>query len=103
MIKIINRKEYNTNTADLLHEWANHYFRDDFNFCGESLYCTAKGALFIHGKGGANSKYAVSVGNSRSNGEDLYVVEKEEAIDWLEVHNGIDALRKYFSKNIEEA
>ena len=103
MVKIISRKEYNTNTADQLHEWTNHYFRDDFNFCRESLYRTAKGALFIHGEGGANSKYAVNVGNSRSRGEDLYVVSEAEAIDWLEKRDGIDALRKYFSENIEEA
>lgn len=103
MTIVINRKEYNTDTADMLHEWSNHYFRDDYNFCSESLYRTAKGALFIHGKGGPKSKYAVNVGNSRTAGEDMYVVSEEEAIDWLEKRDGIDALRKYFSDRIEEA
>ena len=103
MVKVINRKVYDTNTADMLHEWSNHYFRDDYNFCSESLYRTGKGVFFIHGEGGPNSKYAVNVGNSRTAGEDLYLVPKEEAMDWLEKRDGIDALRKYFSENIEEA
>ena len=103
MVKIINRKVYDTNTADLLHEWTNHYFRDDLNFCSESLYRTAKGALFIYGEGGAKSKYAVNVGNSRTSGEDLYVVSEEEAVDWLEKRDGTDALQKYFSEKIVEA
>ena len=84
MIKIIDRKEYSTYTAELLHEWSNHYYRSDFQFCRECLYRTPKGAYFIYGKGGPSSKYAKPAGsNAWTGGEDLEPVSEQEALDWL--------------------
>ncbi len=75
---------YDTDTAEKI---AN--FRDgcttDFNFVSESLYRTKNGNYFLAGKGGAKSKYAVSVGqNTWGSGKGIILLSREEAIEWCE-------------------
>ncbi len=95
---------YNTETAELLHEWDNGKYRSDFGYCEESLYRTKKGAYFIAGEGGAMTKYARSCGsNSVCGGEGIRVLSEAEAVEWLENHDGTEALEQFFSDKIEEA
>lgn len=103
MKKVIDGKIYNTETAELIHEWDNGYYQSDFHYCAESLYKTKKGAYFIAGEGGAMSDYAKSYGNNRGSGEDIRALTEAEAMLWLEEHDGADALQKYFGGKIEEA
>jgi len=104
MKKVIDRKTYNTETATLIHEWDNGYYGGDFKRCSETLYKTQKGAWFIAGSGGAMSKYAVSLGSNTTGGSsDIEVVTREEALEWLEGHDGTDAIEKHFADMIEEA
>mgnify|MGYP001562421380 FL=1 len=103
MKQVIDGKIYNTETAELLHEWDNGIYGNDFRCCNESLYKTKKGAYFIAGSGGAMSKYAKSYGNNTGGSEGIEVVTEKEAIRWLEEHDGSDILAEKFADRIEEA
>jgi len=102
--KVIDGKIYNTESAELLHEWDNGIYGNDFRSCEEALYRTKKGAYFIAGEGGAMSRYARSCGsNSTCGGSGLRVLTEAEAMLWLEEHGGSDVLEEKFADKIEEA
>lgn len=104
MKKVIDGKLYNTETADLIHEWDNGRFTSDFGYCEEALYKTKKGAYFIAGEGGAMTGYARPCGtNSTCGGSDIRVLSEAEAMAWLEEHDGTEASEGYFGDKIEEA
>lgn len=103
MKKVINGIFYNTETAELLHNWDNGAYGNDFHSCEESLYKTKRGAYFIHGEGGPMSKYAICIGNnSRGGSEDIEVLSETEAIKWLEDHDGSNVLTEHFADKIKE-
>ena len=103
MKKVIDGKLYNTETAELLHEWDNGCYGNDFNECSESLYRTKKGVFFIAGSGGAMSKYAESCGqNSVCGGEGIEPLTSAAAREWAETHDmDADEMAKVWA--IEEA
>ena len=87
MMRIIDGKRYNTETATKVASWGNNLGRRDFNNVDETLYVTAKKNWFLHGEGGASSAWAVSAGqNAWQGGEDIRVMNALEARDWLERH-----------------
>jgi len=103
MKKVINGKVYNTATAEELHS-DSYSHPGDFQYWRETLYVTPKGAYFIHGEGGASSKYGQQVEqNTWSGGADITPVSKEEAIRWLEEHDGADVILERFAGDVEEA
>jgi hypothetical protein len=102
MKKIIEGRLYNTKTATEIHQWDNGCYGNDFRNCSESLYKTEKGSYFIAGYGGPMSKYAESHGSSTSGGDGLRVISESQAIEWLENHDGTEALEEYFADKIEE-
>jgi hypothetical protein len=105
MRKVIDRKVYDTETAELIHKWDNGYFPSDFEWCREELYRTPKGNFFILGSGGAKSKYAVPVGSSGWSGSsgNIIPVSKERAIEWLEDHGGSEKIIELFPEEVEDA
>lgn len=103
MKKVVERKLYNTETAEEIASWSNGYYGSDFRRCEESLYRTSKGAYFIAGSGGPCSKYAVPTGNGFAGGSDLFPVSKERAYEWLEETGNIEAIEEHFIDEIEEA
>ncbi|NLI12909.1 hypothetical protein [Pelotomaculum propionicicum] len=56
--KVIDRKVYDTDTAELIHEYWNGYGNQDFKFLSEDLYQTKKGNFFLLGSDGAMTCYA---------------------------------------------
>ena len=87
MKKIINGKKYDTDTATLIASWDNGLGYNDFSFCKENLYRKKTGEYFIHGEGGALSKYSKSVEmNTRVGGESITPLTEEEAKTWVEQH-----------------
>lgn len=103
MKRVIDGKIYNTDTADQLHYWGNGCGSGDFNFLEERLYRTKKGAFFIAGEGGANSKYGRSCGsNSTCGGSEIRIIDKDIALKWLEAHDATDAIETHFANDIEE-
>jgi hypothetical protein len=99
MKKIINRKVYNTETAELLGEYWNGLSTKDFHYIYEQLYKTKKGNWFLYYSGGALSKY----GESGSGTEGIIPLEPEEAYEWLERNDCFELIDKYFSDVIEDA
>jgi|LSQX01.2.fsa_nt_gb hypothetical protein len=105
MRRVIDRKVYDTETAELIHEWENKYFPSDFEWCREELYRTPKGNFFILGSGGAKSKYAVIVGSGSWGGSsnNIIPISRDQAIDWLENHEGSEKIIELFPEEVEDA
>ena len=91
-----------TETATLIHKWNNGIYGNDFRSCEESLYKTKNGNYFIAGSGGPMSKYAELHGSSTYGGSRLWTLDKDDAIKWLENHDGTEALEKHFADTIKE-
>jgi hypothetical protein len=105
MKAVINRKRYDTDTATEIASWSNGAYSGDFNRCEETLYVTKAGNYFLHGEGGALSKYARSCegGRSRGGGSAITPMTRDEAIEWLEAHGEAEAIEKHFADAITEA
>lgn len=103
MRKIIDGKRYDTETATEIASWGFGNY-GDFNRCEETLYRTKRGSWFIHGEGGARSKYARTVGqNEWSGGSAIEPLSEADAKAWLERNGETDVLEQYFSDQIEDA
>lgn len=86
MRKVIKGKLYDTEKATMVAEWSDGY-PSDFRYCCEELYRKRTGEYFVHGEGGAMSKYAESCGqNQWMGGEAIRPVSYDEARQWLEEH-----------------
>ena len=104
MKKVINGKMYNTETAELIHDWDNGRFSNDFRYRTKTLYRTKKGAWFIRHEGGPMTDMAVSCGsNSTSGSADIEPISKEDAFRFLCTHDGTEKAEEYFPEMIEEA
>lgn len=73
MKKTINRKLYNTDTAEQIASINVGEFGDPAGY-EEALYKTKKGLYFLCGKGGAESKYVE---------EDIVAIDSKAAEAWL--------------------
>jgi hypothetical protein len=102
MIRIINGKKYNTETATLVDSYQNTYGYSDFRWCEEKLYIKKTGEFFLAGEGGAMSRWARSIDdNCTSGGKGIQPLSREEALEWLECYSDADTIEKYFPE-IEE-
>ena len=84
MKAIINGILFNTATAKLL--GGNGYgYPGDFRYWYEALYRKANGEYFLHGMGGALSRYGISTGtNEVSGNETIIPMSYKEARAWAE-------------------
>jgi hypothetical protein len=102
MKKIIDGRLCNTETAKELGIWNNDLSHSDFDWCAESLYLTRAGQYFVHGRGGARSRYAERVEqNTWSGGESIYLVSRIEAMKWAETHLDADEYATLFGEPAE--
>lgn len=82
---VVNRKIYDSETAETICSWSNNRSFSDFERYAESLHRTKKGAWFIHAYGGPKSPAARPYDNGYSSGEFIRVLESnEEVLDWME-------------------
>ena len=86
MKKIINGKLYDTETAK--HVGTDSYSDSrDLNYWSEELYQKRTGEFFLHGQGGAASKYAESYEqNHWKGGEKIIPLSYHSAQQWAEEH-----------------
>ena len=102
MKKIINGKLYDTTTAQLVGSWDNN-MGGTFDFAAESLYRKRTGEFFLHGKGGARSRYATHCGNdSWGSGEAIIPLTWEAARQWAEEHLDADEYQAAFGRIAED-
>lgn len=103
MKKTIDGKMYNTDTAELLGSYENECCYNDFRYIKETLYRTKKGRYFLHGRGGAATRYSQKCGdNCWCNGEDIVPISITEAKEFAEAHLEADLYEYIFGK-VEEA
>lgn len=86
MRKIINGKSYDTDTAKPIGSWDNGDY-GSFDYLSESLYRKRTGEYFIHGEGGACSRYAKPQGSGLwGSGEEIVPLSFSAASSWAEDH-----------------
>lgn len=102
MIKVIDGKRYNTATAKKVHS-VSHGFLGDFEYREKTLYRTPKGSWFLYHRGGAQTDMVTYVGGGYSGGEDIEPITEDEAFDFLQEVNGVEALEQYFGDRIQDA
>ena len=102
MKRVINGKLYNTDTAvDLAVYEANA--TDSLNYYSERLYRKRTGEYFIHGEGGARTRYAASDGDGWSRGgEAIFPLSVYEARAWAEEHLPGDGFERIFGAVSED-
>ncbi|MBN1532105.1 MAG: hypothetical protein JXA20_05540 [Spirochaetes bacterium] len=98
MKKVFDGLLYDTSTAEEVGAWGNGLYGNDFNRCEETLYRTPNGRYFLHGEGGAASKYQRVCGqNSWTGGEEIIPMTPEEAQEWAEQHLDGDTVAAEFT------
>lgn len=102
MKKIINGKMYDTEKANQIGYHDNGLSYSDFSYVCETLYKKRTGEYFLHGDGGAMSKYAVHSGdNSWGGGEKIIPMEYESARKWAEGNLTADEYQAEFGEVTE--
>lgn len=89
MIKVINERTYNTETAMAIafYECSNN--RTSRYYYSEQLYITDNGEFFLHGTGGLFAPYGtVDQNGIKHPGEDIVVLTAEKAKRWADIHSG---------------
>lgn len=87
MKKVINKKRYDTDTAEKLAYYTNNGDDRDLYWIAETLYRKTTGEYFLYGEGNAGSCYAVHSGqNSWSGGEQIIPLTYDDATEWAEKH-----------------
>ena len=102
MKKIINGKVYNTETAKRVGAWDNGHFTSDHEYCSEDLYQKKNGEFFLHGEGGAMSKYATSYGDGIGYGNFIIPMSYDEAAKWAERHMSTEEYEAVFGEVAED-
>ena len=103
MKRIINQKRYDTEKAQKVGEYWNGLSKSDFNHITETLYRKRTGEFFLHGQGGANTKYAKAVGTNCWHGsERLMPLEFETARKWAEKHLTVEEYEDIFGAVTED-
>lgn len=101
MKKIINNKVYDTDTAVRVARWDNG--DNDLNQIAENLYRKKTGEYFLHGSGGANTRYAQPAGtNWWGSGERIMPMTYAAASDWAQQHMDADAYETAFGAVVED-
>lgn len=102
MKRVINGKLYNTDTAaDLAVYEANA--TDSLNYYSERLYRKRTGEYFIHGEGGARTRYAASDGDGWSRGgEAIFPLTAAEARAWAKERLPGDEFERIFGAVSED-
>ena len=102
MKKIIKNKLYDTDTANEVGYWDNGLYATDLDYCGETLFRKRTGEYFIHGDGGARSRYSVADGNGWRSGEQIVPLSYDAAREWAEKHLDADEYEAEFGPVSED-
>ena len=97
MYKVIHGSKYDTDTARRLTTWDNELEPGDLNYVMETLYRTRGGNYFLHGIGGARTRYNVRISDSRwRGGEEIRPLSYGAAQSWVEEHFDGDEYESIF-------
>lgn len=103
MKKIINGRIYDTRTSTKVGVDSANRSTADFDYWRETLYRKRSGEYFLHGEGGAQSRYAESCGYMEWGwGEQIIPLTYEKAAKWAEEHLSADEYEKIFGEVPED-
>ena len=104
MKKIINGLRYDTEKAVEVGGYSSGHNPGDFQAWHATLYKTPRsGKFFLHGEGGAMTRFATHHGNNSGWGEKIQPMDTEEALEWAEQYLDADCIEEHFSDLIKEA
>lgn len=103
MKKIVNGKLYDVDTAERIHEWDNGYQCNDAHYVSKDLYRTQKGNWFIVVFGGPLSEFGNKCGNNYHSDQYIQALDASDVVEWLEKHDGTNAILKHFPDLVQEA
>jgi len=87
MKKVISGQIYDTRTATFIHEDWNGLSTRDFSYCREQLYRKRTGEFFVHGDGGASTRWRTRHGNAYYDGAGIRPLTNQQALQWAENHD----------------
>ena len=103
MRQIINGKRYDTETAELIHEWSNGHYSTDFHYRSKGLWRTPAGTWFLAHDGVAMTDMATRHGDMTGGGHRIEPISSEDAFGFLVSHGGEDAAETWFADHIADA
>jgi hypothetical protein len=104
MRNIINRKVYDTETAEWIYDTSNGNGVNDFGFERSALYRTKRGVWFLAGNGGPSSRFSRTLSDrSRIEGSGCIPLTPADAVAELERHNATEEIDRHLSTLVEEA
>jgi len=106
MEKLIDGKLYDTDSAELITSTYPNGTQDrsDFRFLREQLYVTENGFYFVAAKGGAKTKLSQPAATGgTTGGAEIRPLSEQEAFEWCQRRDAIDAAREHFPQHIEPA
>ena len=87
MKRTLQGRQYDTEKATAIAVWNEGYSAGSRMFCEETIYRTRSGLYFLHGRGGADSKYAsTGRGIPPCYGEAIVPLTYEAAAAWAAEH-----------------
>lgn len=102
MKKIIKNRLYDTATATEIAHCSTPVSTSDFSYTRETLYRKRTGEYFIHGEGGALSRYASRDYDGMTWGEDILPLSYDTAREWAERYMDVDAYQDEFGTVAED-
>ena len=107
MIKIIEGRRYNTDTATRIFFRDNGHFANDFSFRSKQLFRTKNGGWFLHHAGGAMSDMKKFYGKNLGGSESIEPIDDDDAFGFLQSHSDDDdaqaAIATYFADRVIDA
>lgn len=105
MRKIIGNKVYDTDSATQVGSADNGAYTDNLSYVEESLYRKRTGEYFLHGSGGARTRYAMprSGDGGWSAGERIVPLDYQGARRWAEKNLDAPAYEREFGTPDDDA
>ena len=104
MRRVIDRKIYDTETAEEIAFIGNQLDRGNFQWEETYLYRTQKGTWFMAGSGGPASAWKRKCGDMWGGGEGILPCSSDiEVMELLELHGRSALIEQYFGDKLEEA
>jgi hypothetical protein len=94
--KTIKGYVYNTKESRFVAECRNGYRCGEPAWCCETLYRNIDGAYFLHGEGGAKSRYSRNVNGESVASETIILLSESQAREWAEISLSADEYEALF-------
>lgn len=101
MRKIIDKKVFDTDKAEMVCGLTCTSYSSDFGWHDTDLYRTESGIWFLAGRGNAFSMWGKPAAGGKISGEGIRVLGDDEALEILEAEDQVSAIKMYFE--VEEA